>query len=80
MTAIDTEPAQAGRIRVRAPGTGNIATGDLVCTLHEMGHETGIEPAGGHRGQSRRPADADHPPAPGAHTLVAGPVERGPHA
>jgi hydroxymethylglutaryl-CoA lyase len=64
---------ELGGCPVPAGATGNIATEDLVCMLHEMGIETGIDlPA--LLACARDVQDLLGRPL-GSHTLVAGPVD-----
>jgi hydroxymethylglutaryl-CoA lyase len=64
---------ELGGCPVPAGATGNIATEDLVCMLHEMGIETGIDlPA---LLKCARRVQEVLGRALGSHTLVAGPVD-----
>jgi hydroxymethylglutaryl-CoA lyase len=64
---------ELGGCPVPAGATGNIATEDLVCMLHEMGIETGID-LRALLDCARRVQEILGRPL-GSHTLVAGPVE-----
>ncbi len=77
-TSFESSFGELGGCPVPAGATGNIATEDLVCMLHEMGVQTGIElPAllaasAAAREVLGRPL--------GSHTLIAGPVDWHEHA
>jgi hydroxymethylglutaryl-CoA lyase len=64
---------ELGGCPVPAGATGNIASEDLVCMLHEMGVETGID-LDALIGCARRAQEILGRPL-GSHTLVAGPVD-----
>jgi hydroxymethylglutaryl-CoA lyase len=64
---------ELGGCPVPAGATGNIATEDLVCMLHEMGIATGID-LGALLATARAAQEVLGRPL-GSHTLVAGPVD-----
>jgi hydroxymethylglutaryl-CoA lyase len=64
---------ELGGCPVPAGATGNIATEDLVCMLHEMGIETGVD-LEALIAAARAARDVLGRPL-GSHTLVAGAVD-----
>jgi hydroxymethylglutaryl-CoA lyase len=77
-TSFESSFGELGGCPVPAGATGNIATEDLVCMLHEMGVATGIDLPALLAASSAVREVLGRPL--GSHTLIAGPVDWHEHA